>query len=367
MESPTVAELASCIEEFAPLRLQESYDNSGLQVGSRSMVVNSVLLTVDITLEVIEEAIAKKVNMIIAHHPVIFTGLKRIAGDSEVEKIVYKAVKHDIALYASHTNLDSTAGGVSHKMAEKLGLTEISVLEPAESKLVKIVVYVPVIFVEKVRAAMFEAGAGSIGNYDSCSFTSHGEGTFRAGENANPFVGNVGQRHVEQEVRLELVCPEYQVQNVIAAMLGVHPYEEVAYDIYSLENKNTRVGLGVVGSLPQAIPPAEFLQLVKKVFGAECLRYTSPVKSSVQRVALCGGSGFSLLPKAIAAKADAYITADVKYHNFFDAKGKLLLVDIGHFESEQFSLEIISSLLKKKFANFAVYIAEKNSNPINYL
>lgn len=367
MEYPTVAEIASCIEEFAPLRLQESYDNSGLQVGLRTMAAHSALLTVDITREVLEEAIEKRVSMVIAHHPLIFNGLKRITGSSEVEEIVYMAVKHDIALYASHTNLDSAPGGVSHKMAEKFGLTDISILDPAAGNLVKLMVYVPVAFLEKVRVAMFEAGAGHIGNYDACSFSSRGEGTFRAGENASPFLGKVGQRHVEQEVKLEMVCPAHLVNVVVSAMLSAHPYEEVAYDIYSLDNRDTRAGLGVVGNLPEAMPSKEFLRQVKEIFGAECLRYTDPVKSQVHRIAFCGGSGFSLLPKAIAAKADAYVTADVKYHNFFDAKGKLLLVDVGHFESEQFSLEIISSLLKKNFANFAVYIAEKNSNPINYL
>jgi len=225
MEYPTVDEITGCIEAFAPLHLQESYDNSGLQVGSRTMAVCSVLLTVDVTREVIEEAIAKKASMVISHHPLIFTGLKRIVGNSEIEDIVRLAIKHDIAIYASHTNLDSAPGGVSHKMAEKLGLINLSVLDPVSANLCKLVVFVPIAFVEKVRLAMFEAGAGTVGNYDSCSYGSRGEGTFRAGENANPFVGEVGQRHVEPEIRLEMICPIAISKVVIAAMLAAHPYE----------------------------------------------------------------------------------------------------------------------------------------------
>jgi len=362
-----VSEITSCIETFAPLALQESYDNSGLQVGDAASSVAAVLLTLDITEEVVDEAIAKGIDMVVAHHPLIFSGLKRLTGTTEVERIVAKAIRNNICLYAAHTNLDIASNGVSFNMGEKLGLKDLRVLDPLENNLQKIVVFVPEANAQTVRDAMFEAGAGDIGNYHSCSFNQSGIGTFMAGKGANPFVGKVDELHRESEVRVEMICPEFLTGKVIHRMVAVHPYEEVAYDIFPLANKNAYLGLGAVGTFPKPVAVDEFLTLVKKIFSVPSVRYTNPVSKTISRVAVCGGSGSSLLGKAIASGAQAFITGDIKYHNFFDAKGKLLLMDIGHFESEYSSLEILSSLIKKNFPNFAVYRAETNSNPINYL
>ena len=362
-----VSEISSCIENFAPLALQESYDNSGLQVRSPSSTVASAMLTLDVTEEVVDEAIAKGVEMIRSHHPIIFSGLKRLTGKTEVGRIVAKAIQNNICLYASHTNLDITANGVSFKMGEKLGLKDLKVLDPLAGNLQKIVVFVPEAHAQDVRTAMFEAGAGNVGNYSSCSFSHGGVGTFKAGEGANPFVGQVNELHSESEVRVEVICPEFITGKVIQRMVAAHPYEEVAYDIIPLANKNPYLGLGAVGDFEKPIPVDEFLALVKNTYSASGIRYTNAVSKTISRVAVCGGSGASFLGKAIASGAQTYITGDVKYHDFFNAKDKLLFMDIGHFESENSSLEIISSLLKKNFPNFAVYIAETYSNPINYL
>ena len=362
-----VSDIAACIEKFAPLALQEGYDNSGLQVGNPASYVQSVMLTLDITEEVIDEAISKGMEMVIAHHPLIFSGLKRLTGRTEVERIVAKAIQHNICLYAAHTNLDIARNGVSFKMGEKLGLKNLTVLEPLENRLHKIVVFVPNAHLQPVRQAMFDAGAGDIGNYSSCSYSHSGEGTFKANDVANPYVGNVGELHYEPEVRLEVVCPSFISEKVIRSMVAAHPYEEVAYDILPLVNNNIGLGLGAVGELEVPMAVEDFLAFVKNTFGALGVRYTAPASKTISRVAVCGGSGSSLMGKAVASGAHAFITGDIKYHNFFDAKGKLLLMDIGHFESEYSSLEIISDLLRKNFPNFAVYIAEIKSNPIKYL
>lgn len=367
MQRLLVSEITTCIETFAPLQLQESYDNSGLQVGLSSSSVAAAILSLDITEEVIDEAIAKGIDMVIAHHPLIFSGIKSLTGATEVERIVVKSIKNNICLYSCHTNLDITANGVSFMMGQKMGLTNLKVLDPLSNHLQKIVVFVPEAHAQDVRQAMFDAGAGNIGNYSSCSFSHTGTGSFKAEAGATPFVGQVDVLHSEPEVRIEVVCPSYCTGTVLRRMVEVHPYEEVAYDVIPLANTIGNLGLGAVGDFEEPISIDDFLAVVKNTYRVPCIRYTNAVSKTISRVAVCGGSGYSLLEKAISSGAQAFITGDVKYHNFFDAKGKLMLMDIGHFESEYSSLEIISSLLKKNFPNFAVYIAETNSNPINYL
>jgi dinuclear metal center YbgI/SA1388 family protein len=329
--------------------------------------ISSVLITLDITEEVIDEAIAGKFDLIISHHPLIFNGIKKISGRTFTERILYKAVKHDVAVYSSHTNLDNFNNSVSRKMAGKLGLKEIKVLSPLEKRVLKLVVYIPESHFDKVTNAIFEAGAGVIGNYDRCGFSSAGTGSFRGSEKANPFVGEKGVIHFEKETRFETVMFSHLREKVIKALLDVHPYEEPAYDIYLLENNNVDAGLGCTGELISSMTENDFLKHVSSVFGARGLRYTKPTGKHVKKVALCGGSGASLLNEAIASGADAFITADVKYHNFFNADNKILLVDTGHFESEKFATEILKDLIIKKFPKFAVRFSEKNTNPINYL
>ncbi|MEJ5317514.1 MAG: Nif3-like dinuclear metal center hexameric protein [Tenuifilum sp.] len=363
----TVREVTSILESFAPLAFQEDYDNSGLILGDANMEVTVVLLTIDVTPQVVAEAVAGGANLIVAHHPLIFKGLKRITGKSYVEQVVVNAIRNNIAIYAAHTNIDSVQGGVSFKMAEVLGLTSTQVLSPLTGQLVKLVTFVPTEYAEAVRQAMFNAGAGVIGNYDSCSFNIQGQGTFRAGDGTNPFVGEKGKIHFEPEVRVETIVPRHILSAVVKAMVEAHPYEEVAYDVYPLDLPYKKAGLGVVGDLPEPMNTIDFVKHVKQQFRAPCVRYTNPVKDFISRVAICGGSAISLLNDAIAANADVFITADVKYHQFFDAENRIVIIDIGHFESEQFTIDIFYDLLSKKISNFAVLKSKVRTNPINYI
>lgn len=363
----TVSEITSILESFAPLAFQEDYDNSGLIVGDANMEVKGILLTIDVTPQVVAEALAKGLNLIIAHHPIIFKGLKRITGKSYVDQVVIDAIKNDIAIYAAHTNVDSVIGGVSFKMAELLGLRNTEVLCPMQGQLVKLVTFVPTKHADDVRRAIFSQGAGVIGNYDSCSFNIQGQGSFRAGDATNPFVGEKGKIHFEPEIRIETIVLRHKLNDVITAMVEAHPYEEVAYDIYPLDLPYKKAGLGIVGNLPEPVNTLDFIKHVKQQFRAPCVRYTNPVKDFISRVAICGGSAISLLNDAIAANADVFITADVKYHQFFDAENRIVILDIGHFESEQFTVDIFYDLLSKKLSNFAVLKSKVRTNPINYI
>jgi dinuclear metal center YbgI/SA1388 family protein len=360
-------DLCSYLDSAVPLSFQEGYDNSGLQIGLPESEISSAMITLDVTEEVMNEAVSENCDLIISHHPLIFNGIKSITGRTFTEKILYKAVKNDIAIYSSHTNLDIFSNGVSRKMAEKLNLKGIKVLSPLKNRLLKLVTYIPESSLEKVREALFEAGAGVTGNYDKCGFAAPGTGSFRANENSKPFIGEKGKIHFEKEVRFETVLFSHLKEKVIKALLDIHPYEEVAYDIYNLENVNIDVGLGCIGEFNEAISEDNFLELVSSVFDAKGIRYSRQAGKPVRKVALCGGSGASLLKEAIASGADAFVTADVKYHNFFDADNRILLVDTGHFESEKFSTEILYDLIIKKFPKFAVRFSETNTNPINYL
>ena len=360
-----VKELVSELERFAPPSLQESYDNAGLNVGFPDAEINGVLICIDIIPDVVDEAIAKHCNMIVSHHPLIFPNIKRITGSNNVEKSIIKALQNNISIYCGHTNFDKAPNGVSMKMCEKLGLKNCTALDAEGDMLRKIAVYVPQQHAETVRNAMFLAGAGTIGNYDECSFNLNGTGTFRANENCNPFVGEIGERHHEEEVKVEVICPSYLQSKVVSAMLKVHPYEEPAYDIYKLENRWNSVGLGAVGELENEISEEELLETVKQKFNVGNIRYSAPTGRKVRRIAVCGGSGASFIRTAISCKADAYITADIKYHDWFIAEGKILLLDIGHYESEQYTKEIFYDIVTKKSDGFASYLSEINTNPIN--
>ncbi|NOU60263.1 Nif3-like dinuclear metal center hexameric protein [Marinifilum caeruleilacunae] len=362
-----VRDIISSIEEVAPLSYQESYDNAGLIVGDYKQEVHGILICLDVIESVVEEAITKGANLIIAHHPIVFKGLKRFNGSNYVERTVMMAIKNNIAIYAAHTNIDSVRGGVSEKICDLIGLKNKKVLSPLDEDLKKLVTFVPSADAEKVRESIFKAGAGSIGNYDACSFNSEGTGSFRGGEDTNPHVGEKGKLHFEKEERIETIFPKHLKGKVIGALLDAHPYEEVAYDIYSLDNTNPQVGLGMVGELEKEENAIEFLKRIKDIFGCGCIRHTNITKDKIRKVAVCGGSGSFLLRKAIASKADIFVTGDFKYHEFFDAEDKLIIADIGHYESEQFTRDIFYEIVTKKLPNFAVHISEINSNPINYL
>ena len=362
-----LTEITSAIEQFAPLALQSDFDNAGLLAGNPAMEVTGAVLCLDVTEEILDEALAKGANLVISHHPIVFRGLKSITGKNHVERIVIKAIQHNIALYAAHTNLDSVSRGLSYIMAEKLGLQHIEVLEPRPDSLVQIGVHTPEDHAEAVRQAMAEAGAGEIGRYDSCAFHSQGEGTFRALPGAAPFAGKVGELHREPEIRTTTVVPKHLASAVVAAVKKVHPYEEPAYDVTPLNLPDRNWGFGSVGNLPEPVDAAAFLRTVKEAFNVGCVRHSLPHKPKVQRIAMCSGSGDGLLHRAIGCGADAYLAGDIKYNSFFDAENRILLADIGHFESEIGVTSLLYELLTKKFPTFAFHKSELSHNPVNYL
>lgn len=361
-----IAEITRFLETIAPPFLQEGYDNAGLITGSGAWECTGVVVSLDATEEVVQEAKAKGCNLIIAHHPIVFSGLKKITGKTYVERAVIKSIKEDIAIYAIHTNLDNVMEGVNGKMAERIGLTNCKILQPKPSLLQKLFTFVPLAHADAVRTAIFDAGAGHIGNYSECSFSTSGTGTFKAGEGTNPFVGKIGSRHSEEEVKIEVLFPAWLQGAIINGMKKAHPYEEVAYDIVPLENKHQMTGSGILGELPEAISENEFLQLLKNQFGLSVIRHTGFRNKPVKKVAVCGGAGSFLTKTALAAGADAFVTADVKYHEFFDAENNMLLTDIGHWESEQFTIDLLAEFLSVKFPTFAVLKTGVKTNPVEY-
>jgi dinuclear metal center YbgI/SA1388 family protein len=360
-------EITQFIESIAPLSFQESYDNAGLIIGRPEDEISGILITLDITEAILDEAIDKKLNMVLAHHPIVFSGLKKLNGKNYIERCVAKAIKYDIAIYAAHTNLDGVFGGVNSKICEKLQLLNCRMLVPMQSFLKKLVTFVPVADAEKVRTALFEAGAGQIGNYDSCSFNQTGLGSFKGNDITNPYVGEKNLLHFEEEIRIETIYPKHLQQRIIQALLKAHPYEEVAYDIYSLDNEFALGGSGMIGELAKPMNEMDFLQNLKEIFNCQVIKHTQLLGKTIRKVAVCGGSGSSLLNKAIAQKADIFISGDFKYHQFFDAEQQIIIADIGHYESEQFTKEVFYELLTKKFPKFAVHLTEISTNPVNYL
>lgn len=361
-----LALITQYLERYAPLNYQEDYDNSGLLTGSPDQEITSALVALDCTEEIVEEAIAKGCNLIITHHPIVFKGLKKLTGKNYVERVIIKAIQHKIALYAIHTNLDSVHNGVNGMICKRLRLQQAKILNPKSGILKKLVTFCPVAQVSALRAALFAAGAGHIGDYSEVSYNGQGYGTFKANEAAQPFVGQRGQQHQEDETRLETVFLAQDERKVLLALLENHPYEEVAYDIFSLENKLANVGSGMVGWLEEEMDAAAFLQFVKARMNVTLIRHTKDTGKKIRKVAVCGGSGSFLLANAIAAGADAFITADFKYHEFFDADGKLMIADIGHYESEQFTSDLLRDILLENFPDFSVRITERNTNPVNY-
>ena len=360
-------EITTYLESLAPLAYQEDYDNSGLIVGYPNQEITQALISLDCTEAIVDEAIASDCQLIISHHPIVFKGLKKFNGRSYVERVVEKAIKNSIAIYAIHTNLDHASAGVNKRIADKLGLQNCRILSPKKNALKKLVTFVPLAYAGKVRQSLFVAGAGDIGNYSECSFNASGTGTYKAGDNANPFVGEKGIQHQEEEVRIETVFPINLESKVLTALFLAHPYEEVAYDLYLITNQYQTVGAGLIGELEAPQEETTFLNNVKRQMKAEVIRHTVFTGKKVTKVAVCGGSGSFLLKDAIAAGADIFITADFKYHEFFDAEGKLVIADIGHFETEQFTQELLTEIISKKFPNFALRLTKINTNPVKYI
>jgi dinuclear metal center YbgI/SA1388 family protein len=362
-----IVDIIKVLEAWAPPALQESYDNVGLLTGDRSDRCTGVLCCLDVTEQVIDEALQKGCNLVVAHHPLIFRGIKKLSGGTGVERALIKAIKNELAIYAIHTNLDNVLSGVNGKIASLLSLQRSRVLLPKETTLRKLVTYVPLQHTEPVRQALFDAGAGQIGNYSECSFSVAGEGTFTPGAAARPFVGANGQRHQEKENRLEVLFPVYLQGALLEALRKAHPYEEVAYELLPLDNANQTLGAGLIGELAEPVEEAVFLAQLANRFGARQVRHSPLLGRPIRRVALCGGAGSFLIPNALSAGSDLFITADLKYHDFFLADGRMILVDIGHFESEQFTIELLADHLAEKFHNFAVLKTSINTNPVNYL
>jgi dinuclear metal center YbgI/SA1388 family protein len=364
--SVTLREFTYWLDHAIPLEYQESYDNSGLQVGEPDSTIDSVLLTLDINQQVVAEAIQKSCNLIVSHHPLIFKPLKKICNASFAERTVADAIRGNVAVYSSHTCFDSVSWGVSHIMAEKAGLKDIGILAPVTGKLFKIAVYVPVSHAEVVKEALFGAGAGHTGNYSCCSFTSDGKGTFMAGEGARPFTGEINNLHSGDEVKVETVVPSHLVKEAVKAMKEAHPYEEVAYDLYRLDNDCEFAGSGAIGTLLSPVTGYELLESLKKNFDCPAIRYSGDAKSKIEKVAVCGGSGAEFINSAYMAGAGAFITGDIKYHAFTEAPPSMLIADIGHYESEKYSLKVLYDLIIKKFPKFALRFSETKTNPINY-
>lgn len=360
-------DLVNYLDTIAPAHLQEDYDNSGLQIGNSDEQVSAALICLDVTEEVVDEAITEECDLIISHHPLIFRGIRSLTGNTNVERSILKAIKNDVAIMAMHTNLDNIARGVNHKIAQKLGLINTQILKPKSGYLKKIYTFVPKTHAEEVRKALFEAGAGHIGDYSESSFSIEGIGTFKGGDETSPYLGKKGEIHREAEEKIETIFPGNKQKQILDALMKAHPYEEVAFDLISLENTNPGIGSGMIGELQTPTNEKTFLNHIKKVMNAEGIRYTNLRGKKIRTVAVCGGSGSFLLEEAIRQKADIFISADFKYHQLFDADNKIIIADIGHFESEQYTIELIEELISEKFPNFAVRFSKVNTNPINYL
>lgn len=363
----TISEIISVLEKMAPMFLQESYDNSGLITGQKQTECTGALLCLDATESVIKDAISKNCNLIISHHPIVFKGIKKFDSDYYVDKTIIAAIKNDIAIYACHTNMDNVINGVNGKIADKLNLINRRILQPKSFLIQKLVVFVPFEYQEALEKSLFEAGAGEMGNYAECSFISEGTGSFKPLDGADPHTGSIGIRTIQKEAKVEVVFPIWKQSAILNAMKNAHPYEEVAYEVYTLQNKHQEIGAGIIAELAQSVDIKDFLNELKSIFNVKCLKHTQIISDKIKKIAICGGSGSFLIQDAIRAKADVFITSDIKYHDFFEANNQLVLVDIGHFESEQFTIELFADVLKNNFPTFAHFKTDVHTNPVKYL
>jgi len=368
-----VKDVIKSLEELAPQEYAEGFDNTGLLVGDTQTEVSGILVTLDTLEAVVDEAIAANCNLIVSFHPIIFKGLKKITGKTYVERVILKAIKNDIAIFAIHTALDNAWNGVNAMICEKLGLKNRNMLIPQEGTIRKLTTFVPSEKAAEVREALFAAGAGNIGNYSHCSFNNAGMGSFNGNEESNPVVGTKGETHFEAEVQIGVIYQKHLQSNVLNALFQSHPYEEVAYELTTLNNTNQHIGMGMVGEFETPIPETDFLSHLKETFKTGCVRHSALLQKKIKKVAVLGGSGSFAIAAAKAAGANAYVTADLKYHDFFSAENDILLTDVGHYESEQFTKELLVAHLSKKITNFApalpegrVVLSEVNTNPITY-
>ncbi|MFT4032544.1 MAG: Nif3-like dinuclear metal center hexameric protein [Siphonobacter sp.] len=362
----TIQEITTFLEQLAPLDYQESYDNAGLIVGNPQNEITQILVSLDCTEEVVQEAMDRSCNLIVAHHPIVFKGLKKLNGKNYVERTVLKAIKNDIAIYATHTNLDNVKGGVNWKIAERLGLENLKILAPRKQLLRKLTTFVPLEHTQAVLQALYQAGAGQIGAYKNCSFRTLGTGTFTPTEVANPYIGVVNESEEVPEERIEVIFPSAIEALVLRALRQAHPYEEVAYYLHQLENDQQEVGAGAIGTLSEPLSETGWLAYLKDKMQLNVIRHTPLRNKMIKTVAVCGGAGSFLLSDAKRQQADAFVTADFKYHEFFDAEGRLIICDIGHFESEVFTKDLLCDTLTQKFCNFATLLSKTDTNPVHY-
>ena len=363
----TIKEITTILEELAPLGQAEDFDNVGLLVGDEGTKVTGVLVTLDTLENVVDEALAKKCNLIVSFHPILFDGLKKITGRNYVERVLIKAIRNDIAIYSMHTALDNAANGVNARICKELGIQNPKILIPKKGMLKKLTTYVPKENADVLKEALFASGAGHIGNYSHCSFGVEGEGSYRAGADAKPAKGEIGKTHFEPEICLTMVFTACDEGKVLKALIENHPYEEVAYEILTLENTNPTIGMGMIGELEQSIADIDFLKLVKQKMNAEGIRHSKLLHKKIRKVAVLGGSGAFAIGAAKRAGADMFITSDIKYHQYYEAEDEMVIADIGHFETEQFTKNLLVDYLKEKMPNFAVRLSESRTNPINYL
>ena len=361
-----VRDITSCIENIAPLNYAESFDNVGLLVGDYNTDVTGVLVTLDTLENVVDEAIEKKCNLIISFHPIIFSGLKKINGKNYVERTVLKAIKNDISIYAIHTALDNSFNGVNARICEVLKLKNRKVLIPKKNTLKKLTTYAPKENADSIRNALFEVGAGVLGNYDHCSFNTSGFGTYLGNEQSNPAIGEKEVMQKEEELFISVIFDSQLESKLLKALFESHPYEEVAYDIVPLDNESNTIGMGMIGELEEPQSETGFLTFLKEKMNAMGIRHSKLRGKSVKKVAVLGGSGSFAISNAIRAGADMFVTSDIKYHEFYRAENKLVIADIGHFESEQYTKNLLVEILTKKFPNFAIILSRKNTNPIYY-
>jgi dinuclear metal center YbgI/SA1388 family protein len=362
-----IQEIIDVLHEMAPLAYAEDFDNVGLLTGSAQAECTGILVSHDALEEVVDEAIEKNCNLLVCFHPIIFSGLKSLTGKNYVERAVIKAIENRIAIFAVHTALDNHRRGVNKIMCDAIGLKNTKILIPKEKFIRKLVTYTVAENFVELRNALFDAGAGQIGNYDDCSFSSKGTGTYVGNEYSNPEIGNRFEFVQSEEIKLEVTFEKHLQSKILKALFAAHLYEEVAYEIYELENQHQNIGLGMIGELEEPMESRAFLQSVKEKFDCGGIRHSELLGKPIAKVAVLGGSGAFAIKPAIAAGADVLITADLKYHDYYQAEGKIVLADIGHFESERFTKNYIVDFLKKKIANFAIILSELNTNPVKYL
>ena len=362
-----VQDVIAILEDLSPLSYAEDFDNVGLLVGNKKAEVSGILVTLDTLEAVIDEAIDSNCNLIVSFHPIIFKGLKKLTGKTYVERVVMKAIKHDIAIFAIHTALDNALQGVNSKICDQLGLQNKQILIPQVGTIKKLTTYVPKDHAEELRSALFDIGGGHMGNYSNCSFNSDGVGTYLGNDESNPSKGQKGELHKEDEVQITMIFAKHLESQLIETLQKTHPYEEVAYEIVTIENKNQNIGMGMIGEFDEAMSESNFLGYLKQKMDTTCIRHSDYTQKAIKKVAVLGGSGSFAIEAAKAAGADAFVTADLKYHDFFSAENKILLADIGHYESEQYTKNLLAAYLTKKIPNFAIILSNTNTNPVKYL